>query len=657
MAAHRLLISAITITMMANAQYQLPNNPSRAQIDHINALLRESATQNSAVPTAQGEVAFKKLGETSYRTEFVNIIIYEDHEGIRNGAGFARNAIREIRDFARDQGTDKHKHGPYGISPTHRHTLQVAETDLLLIDSDIMEFNLLTDPWHAPFPSQTQPILERTKRGFAGDLVKSVVSELPFGQMAWWGLKTIGSSLFGWFTDTEADAAKQQALAQGRTLTEVRKAIGILETNTDRDRKAIRAIVTETADLRSDILLDGFITSISEETARLRNGWARFQAIYDQALKGSLSVRVLSGRDTTQIKDMLSEAAAARNLVVPINSANDFLQCPISFKVTSTGLEIVVHVPAAPQDSLLHVFQYIPLPLPLTNGGVATPKLTNHIIAVSPTHDRFTVLSAYDLIQCKPLGGLLYCPDLNAVRRPTAVGPDDHDLDEGLCLLSLLTHQLADALKRCPVTLSQDPNVVRQLGKGKFLIHAKRDQDAQWDCAQDDLAPANLILNLEGGTSTTVIVKEGCQGITRTHIFANPDNGRSNQWDRASIFETHALDIHDAIANASLPELQEAAERLLGQRDPITLEEALQAQAQVVEEQQTSKMRIMLYGTMGVAGLAALILAWWFGRTTWIAIFGSQEAKDLQAVINGQTATARTLSSLVGGASKTFSPV
>ena len=93
MASHRLLISAITITMMANAQYQLSNNPLRAQIDHINALLGDSASQNTAVPTAQGEVAFKKLGETLYRTEFINVIIYEDHEGIHNGAGFARNAI------------------------------------------------------------------------------------------------------------------------------------------------------------------------------------------------------------------------------------------------------------------------------------------------------------------------------------------------------------------------------------------------------------------------------------------------------------------------------------------------------------------------------------------------------------------------------------
>lgn len=633
----------IVISTTIEGQFQLPDNPTKAQIDSLNRILRGEVNTNAFAQTTQGEVAFKKLGETSYRMEFVNVLLVEDYESIQYAGTLAASAIRKIREASKQNDNPNYPH--FGISTSVRHTLQTTETLLLQLNNDIVEFKLLANPWteHAHGPAGPS----RTKRGFAGDLIKSAVQELPLGNLAWWGIKTIGSSLFGWFSNTEADEAKKQAQAQGRTLTLMRKALAALEYNQDNDRKAIRAIITDQADLRSEILVDGYATSIAEAAARHQREWARFLAIYDAATGGKLSVKALAGREVQQIKTILVEAAAAKNLVIPINSGNDFLQCPISFTVDSRYLNIVVHVPAAPQDSLLHIFSYIPMPLPLSNGGVATPQLTNTIIAINPTQDRFAILSAYDMLQCKPLGGLFYCPDLNTVRRPTPLGPDEYNLDEGMCLFALITHQLDQALRRCPVTLSQEPDIVRQLGKGKFLIHAKNDQEAQWDCNDDTLAPANLLFTLEGGKTTNVLVKDGCQGITKTHIFANPDNSRSDEWDRANVFETSIIQMPDDLANSSVAYLQQEAYRLLGQRDPITLEEALQTQTELDQEETTSSFRVVLFATAGVAAFAGLGIFTWITRAFWISLFGSAKRTKMQSLMDSQVTTAKTLCHLV----------
>ena len=595
-----LLLGILAALADAAPQFQLPQHPTRAQIDQINTMLREAADDNQARPSVQGEVAFKKLGETSYRTEFVNVLLVEDYASIRQDAAYSRKALKMLEDnAAATMGRAK-------PSPSMRHTMQTAKTTLLRLEDHIDEFQLIHNPWRAPLPQPSPPSHERSKRGFFGDFAKSLFAELPLGNMAWWGIRTVGSSLFGWFSDSEADKAKEQAQANGRVLTEMRGITRALAANIDRDRDMIIALATSQADLGNRLRVDEFITAVTEDASRVQRRWDRFLSIYDAAITGTLSVQALSGRDISQIQDILARAAVARGLVIPINSGNDFLQCPISFTVTASRLEIVVHVPAAPESSLLQVFRYIPMPLPLVQGGVATPRLNDHIIAINPGQDRFAVLSAYDLVQCKSLGGLLYCPDLTSVRRPVPVNDDSHDLDEGLCLFSLITRNLDDALRRCPVTLSQSPDVVRQLGKGKFMIHTATDQEGQWECASNSLLAADLHFQIEAGRTIDVMVKEGCQGITKTHLFANPDNSRSTDWDHAAVFETPILEVPDELANSSLAELQAAAEKYLGQRDSITLEEALEAKQQILTQKSRNLERYVL---MGVAGAVAFIFA------------------------------------------------
>jgi hypothetical protein len=435
-----------------------------------------------------------------------------------------------------------------------------------------------------------------------------VASEIPFGSIALWGAKQLAGTLFGWWTTSEADTAKQIAQDNGRRLNRVIEATSLIARRLSTSEEAIKKIIQAGVSLSQKLDLLNALEHAGRAADQLEVRWNEFEEIVTTAADSRLSMHAVKERDLFTLKKVVIEATVLRGLRTPVNSALDFLQCPTTFLMADKGIDLVVHIPAAPIGSLLQIFRYVILPLPLEGGMVATPRLVNTILAIEEGNEAFTIMTDADLLQCRQLGSLYFCPHLNVVRRSPPADTVESEIDEGLCLFFLFTHNVPAALRVCPLTLSTRPDQVRQIARGDFLAISSHDEEATIDCTLQQQGAPRGEVRLFAGTQTNITLPPGCQAIPSRHKFANPINGRSETWEATRTFPIPNLDLPPALQNDTIEELQQFAEQFLGQRDDVTLEEALQAQYQHQADEDISSNRFLLWVVGGLAAISLLAI-------------------------------------------------
>lgn len=574
----------VIVALLWSRSGALPRNIRWEHISRLGELLEEAQSGRvGAIDLVQGEIAFTKLGETSYRTEFITVSLHEQWEEL---VWSAAALLENINLVERSDCNSGHAF------------MKSAKIKTTKAMDKVMWLEQLTQQW------ETNP-LARKARNILTDIVGSIADEIPFGRIALWGVKQIVGSAFGWWTTSEVDKARTKAEKNGLVIKHLQGRVGYVEQRVQAAELVISQLVTSAEDLdkvQKCTLVIGAAYTIATD---LLDRTARIETMVEAALDGRISPKALEGRDVSHLKKMIETIAYKRDLQLPINSLAQFLQCPTSFIATKTSLDLLVHVPAAPADSLLEIFRYVPLPIPMENNITATPRPRNLILAIAHDNSVFADMNEADLLECNHLGHFFYCPSLNVVRKPKEVGNEWEQVDDGLCLYSLFTHNMRAALRTCPLTLTQEPDTVRQISKGTFIVVTNDDEYGTINCVDEERQEFQLFK----GVPKNVTLGPGCEAITQSHRFAHPENGRSDSWEATKVFPVPRGDIPDILNSTSIQELQEAARNWAGIRQDLTLQEAISAKAslEVTHSRGITKMVMFTFGVSTIASILLLV--------------------------------------------------
>ncbi len=81
-------------------------------------------------------------------------------------------------------------------------------------------------------------------------------------------------------------------------------------------------------------------------------------------------------------------------------------------------VHLILHIPMAPSDSLMRLFQLRPFPLPFSDTHMLMPNPDNQILAISANADRFSIeMSAVHLLGCHRVNQVYMCERRGVLNR------------------------------------------------------------------------------------------------------------------------------------------------------------------------------------------------------------------------------------------------
>jgi hypothetical protein len=594
----------LTIIPCAHTQDAL----SAEDLQNLAQLAKAFRANTDGTPTTvqadHGKIAFTKIGETSYRTEYITVSIDMDTNRLITELYMIRtNTLKTMKQPLNGASTD------LAIETWLKQCFH--RINVLFIKADLTLSVMI--PWTPLDTNTTANSLDRPTRSVVADFLSNLAGEVPFGRLAWWGAKKVVGSVFGWLTGKELFTGNTEARDNKRSLKVLGANIDALSHRTERAAAAVKSLLATTWSEQRLRERASTVALINAAVGNLEVRWASHEAAVNAAVVGKLAIQALEQRAYHTIAEIVTREAAARELVPTINSLAEFLQCTTSFIVVNTDIHLLVHVPAAPAASLLEIYTFNPLPIPLEGGVVATPRMHHNTLAISHDNQIFTTLTTTDLLRCRQQGLYYLCPTLNVVRKPQPVADQHQHIDEGLCLYSLYTHDLRGALRVCPITLAHAPDEVRQVNKGNFVVFSSTNQYGTLDCEVAGERQRGEF-RMEEGKATDIDVPAGCVASTDTHKFANPADGRSTEWENTRTYETAAIPAPEDINSETLQDIQDAAETLLGTHADLSVSQYLEVEQQLQEIAEQTYTRFALIAFAGALVLIALAATCYWRR-------------------------------------------
>ncbi len=108
---------------------------------------------------------------------------------------------------------------------------------------------------------------------------------------------------------------------------------------------------------------------------------------------------------------MAAIKAEVHHHLLLIHHPSDLLQIEASYVHDGEDVNLILHIPMAPADSILRLFQLRPFPQPFTDSHFILPDPTNQILAISSSgSERLSLeMSAVNLLGCHRVGSTYLC--------------------------------------------------------------------------------------------------------------------------------------------------------------------------------------------------------------------------------------------------------
>lgn len=224
----------------------------------------------------------------------------------------------------------------------------------------------------------------------------------------------------------------------------------------------------------SDMLLTNAINEQFDAVvllARLRTYFSQLETkvsqhehLLQQLQHQKLAVDFLDQRALTLLFNQAKKRAKSLGFHLLLQRPADVFQIKAShfFNGPGTVLSVVLHLPIAPEDSMMRLFRLHPFPLPFSNDTFIIPDVRNDILAVSNSNFRYTSqMSSVDLLGCLKINRLYMCERNGVLQKH----PEDS-------CLGALYHQKFDLAKRiCNFNMEPAREFIHQLMDNWFLIH------------------------------------------------------------------------------------------------------------------------------------------------------------------------------------------
>jgi hypothetical protein len=164
----------------------------------------------------------------------------------------------------------------------------------------------------------------------------------------------------------------------------------------------------------------------------------------------------------------IKTAVEEKGLVLAIDHVEEVFHLPTSHIMFHNGtLRIFTHIPAYEQNSLLHLYRFESLPIPVKDNVTILPILPDqqNVIAVNSMEDKFRLFQEAELKDCERVQQLLYCPRSNYFDLRT----------EQSCLFALYRGRFALIKKNCDFTPIIKNDLLRQLSPQHYVLYQAQD--------------------------------------------------------------------------------------------------------------------------------------------------------------------------------------
>jgi hypothetical protein len=157
-----------------------------------------------------------------------------------------------------------------------------------------------------------------------------------------------------------------------------------------------------------------------------------------------LSVDLLDGKQLRHIFDTTTRTAKTHQYQLMICHPSNLFQIETSYVHNGRDVKLILHVPMAPADSILRLFQLLPFPFPFTNSHFLMPDPANQILAISAGINRLSVeMSAANLMSCHRINSAYLCERHSVMRRQLNT----------TCLGSLYIQDFTGAMSLCEMRI------------------------------------------------------------------------------------------------------------------------------------------------------------------------------------------------------------
>ena len=327
---------------------------------------------------------------------------------------------------------------------------------------------LILEPYHAPSGS---PPPSRPKR-FIGTIVASLLTSIGV------------SSIFGAMNSAQLDT-----LREGLRSTDTRQQLLIHAIDENSNHIATnRAAVSQLAELTERIIsyttvehwrsAGQFVYILVEtEMGRLNAALDQFLEIIQAATSHRFHHTVLTKEGATIALNEIKNLARSRGLVPVINNPQQFSQLETSYMLTDNGINLVIHLPLASDETTFSIYKYNSLPIMIGTKVFARIQPRNEILAVgqeeSNGHPRYLEISSYDLDLCLTLGDVYICKNQQIFNRPS----------QSTCLYSLFIGSHETARDECELELEHKRyDQVVSIGSDEFLYYAATPSSFEFEC-------------------------------------------------------------------------------------------------------------------------------------------------------------------------------
>jgi hypothetical protein len=176
-----------------------------------------------------------------------------------------------------------------------------------------------------------------------------------------------------------------------------------------------------------------------------------------------LSIDLLNA---TRLQDLFHAAQAQINKCqLLVSHPSDLFQIETSYFYNGQDILLLLHIPMAPADSILRLFQLHLFPLPFTKTHFLLPKPANPIFALSSCMERqSTELSMVNLMDCHKINYMHLCEEHGVLKK---------DLNS-TCLGSLYQQDFAGTMALCEMEITTQKETVLPLGDNWYLVHLPR---------------------------------------------------------------------------------------------------------------------------------------------------------------------------------------
>ena len=239
------------------------------------------------------------------------------------------------------------------------------------------------------------------------------------------------------------------------------KRLNIDEANIERISKGLKKLTLQvnnnTLDIEELSNLEQFQISFYQQ-------YHLFQHLTESLEKlhyGRLSPKLVKTKAIARRYKEMIRLAKASNMKPVINSPEEIYNCETSYLVfKNKTIRAIVHVPLYKTGTLMHLYEYLDLPLKLNRSFMRFKPAATHI-AINNERTLYRTLEPRDLAACHRMSHILYCKNSNHYTR----------VQHTDCLHALFSNDAHYIGENCQVQVSSPGDMLYQLSPKDFLVY------------------------------------------------------------------------------------------------------------------------------------------------------------------------------------------